>query len=525
MADYRVILVDDESIILQGLQILIDWGKYGFQIVGCATNGLEGLELIEDLHPDLVISDIQMPDMNGVEMISQSYGRYPCKFIVLSGYSDFTYAQQCISYGVQEYLLKPIDEKELIQALGKVKIQIQSAKATDSAFIQLDNLNQQIQTMSMDELLRDIANSYFETEEDFFQLISDCAADFPIGQAYLAVSFEAEHASNLSQFRDLLAAELESPDYSYLLFYYGSNTYMCFFSLKTSFTEYEMKKKFQTLHSRITLGKDFSMCIGIGRISPTAHTLPLSCQQAIYALSFKNIRGINTVNPFDSNLENAYFIQTIPEDLWDIYRQSLVQSNFASISGALQKIFSYMTEISDMPVLGIQINTLNLIITCIQYLSEMQSFTSLSYENTDFMKQISTMGTSAELKKYAENTIYNLISSHRDTPVSKPTELISKVENYINKNYLQDLSLVNTAQMFHISPIHLSQTFKKQTGQLYLDYVTQVKINAAKKMLLTTDLMVYEIADQLHYKDHRYFSKLFEKKTGKKPSEFRKNPH
>ena len=108
MKTYRVILVDDEPIILQGLQILINWASYGFEIVGCASDGAEGLHLIQTLSPDLVISDIQMPNMSGVEMISQAHDIYRCKYIVLSGYSDFSYAQQCISYGVQEYLLKPV---------------------------------------------------------------------------------------------------------------------------------------------------------------------------------------------------------------------------------------------------------------------------------------------------------------------------------------------------------------------------------------------------------------------------------
>ncbi|WP_251388041.1 response regulator transcription factor [Mediterraneibacter agrestimuris] len=525
MKTYRVILVDDEPIILQGLQILINWASYGFEIVGCASDGAEGLHLIQTLSPDLVISDIQMPNMSGVEMISQAHDIYRCKYIVLSGYSDFSYAQQCISYGVQEYLLKPVIEEELIQALEKVKLCIDSEAASDAAMTQLDDLNQQLHILAADEFLRDISNSYFETDEDFYHSLSDYALQFPKGEHYLAVSFQTSSSDNISLLRDVLTEQLDAFGCNYLLFYYGNNTYMCLFTFSENCTAAETHKDIQQLHTQITACWKADLCIGIGKLDTQVRMLPLSCQQALHALSFKIIRGANSVNPFDSTLQNAHFIQTIPEELWNTYRQSLLQSNFASISGAIQKIFRYMTTVSKMPVLGIHINTLNLIMTCIQYLSELQTFPGVSYDDSNFMTQISTIQTAEELEKYTENMVYSLINNNRDVEIAKPTELIQRVENYINENYLEDLSLMNIARVFYISPIYLSQTFKKQTGQLYLDYITQVKINAAKKMLLTTDLLVYEIAEQLHYKDPKYFSKLFEKKTGKKPSEFRKNPN
>lgn len=525
MAHYRAILIDDEPIILQGLQILIDWEAYDFEIVGCASDGIQGLDLIQKLEPDLVISDIQMPNMSGVQMISQTYDQYRCKYIVLSGYSDFAYAQQCISYGVQEYLLKPVDENELIQALEKVKSRIALDKSSDDAQTRLNDLNQKLQVLTTDELLRDISNSYFETDEDFYHLLSDYSLTLPGGSHYLALAFQTTGTDGLSLLRETLSKALDEAGYPYLLFYYANNTYISFFSFADEASMHEFHERLFALHGQILSVQGTEVCIGVGKDMSHARCLPLSCQQALHALSFKIIRGTNSINPFDSSLQKAHFIQTVPEALWDTFRQSLLQSNFANISHATRKIFQYMTDVSDMPILGIQINTLNLIMTCIQYLSERPTFPAVSYENTDFLKQISSFQTANELEKYAQNMIYNLINNNNDTEIAKPTELISRVENYLHENYLEDLSLMHVAQVFYISPIYLSQAFKKQTGQLYLDYVTQVKINAAKKMLLSTDLMVYEISERLHYKDSKYFSKLFEKKTGKKPSEFRRNPN
>ena len=386
-------------------------------------------------------------------------------------------------------------------------------------------MNQKLQLLTSDELLRDIANSYFETNEDFYHLLSDYSLSFPHGTHYLALAFQTMDTDGLSGLREVLSKTLDEAGYPYLLFYYANNTYTSFFSFPNEASVNEFHSRLSSLHAQILDSQHADICIGIGKDISHAKSLPLSCQQALHALSFKIIRGAKSVNPFDSTLQKAHFIQTVPEALWDTYRRSLLQSNFSSTSHAVQKIFQYMTDISDMPILGIQINTLNLIMTCIGYLSESPTFPVISYENTDFLKQISSFQTADELEKYAQNIIYNLVNNNNDAEIARPTELISKVENYINENYLEDLSLIHVAQVFYISPIYLSQTFKKQTGQLYLDYVTQVKISAAQKMLLTTNLMVYEIADRLHYKDSKYFSKLFEKKTGKKPSEFRKSPN
>ena len=525
MPQYKVLLIDDEPIITEGLQILIDWEALDLEIVGSASDGLQGLKLISELQPDIVISDICMPNCTGIDMISQARQCCMCQFIILSGYSDFSYAKQCMSFGVQEYLLKPIDEAELIQALENVKKQIQLQKQSHEALSQLDNVSQQLSSLTSDDMLRDLTSSYFESDEDFHIALANYGFDLHPGQAYLAVAFQYENCRNNYSIRSDLNIVLETLSVPFLLFYQGNNIFIGIFSIPKECSIPAFTARFTALHTLLSETSNREFCIGISNPCTNVYQISFACKQAVCALSCKIIRGFHSVNPFDSTLKNAHFIQTIPNALLDAYRQSLLQPNFASITNAIQKIFQYMTDFTDMPLFGIQINTLNLIMTCIQYLSDIPSAPADAYENTDFLQQISSIQTAEELEKYAGNIIYSLINKGRDERLAKPSELITKVENYITSNYFEDLSLINVAQMFYISPIYLSQTFKKQTGQLYLDFVTQVKMNAAKKLLLTTDLMVYEIAERLNYKDTKYFSKLFEKKTRQKPSEFRKNPH
>jgi len=118
---YKVLIVDDEPIVREGLKTIIDWEKYGFYVCAEASNGLEGIQIIEKLNPHLVLVDIKMPEVCGLKMISIIQDRsLNVKFIILTGYSDFEYAQKAINYGVVAYLLKPIDEIELIRHVEKV---------------------------------------------------------------------------------------------------------------------------------------------------------------------------------------------------------------------------------------------------------------------------------------------------------------------------------------------------------------------------------------------------------------------
>lgn len=521
MKTYRVVLIDDEPIIIEGLKILIDWIEYHCEIVGTASDGYEGLNLIKELKPDIVISDINMPNSSGIEMIHQSLSIHPCKFIILSGYSDFSYAKQCISLGVQEYLLKPIEVEQLTQSLTKIQQLIQEEREAKRSISNLTKVKQQLSFLALDDTLKDIINSYYESEQDFVTTLKNFDLSFfHLSSYYTAVAFQYPPKVNAASIRETLNNRLNEIYTNYLLFYNGNNTYICMIGNDISFSLEQIHSFHKSLSE--TLGCD--ICIGTGKDYKEMHMLAISYKQAVFALSYKTIRGFHSVNPFHNDLKQAHFILTIPNELWTNYYMSLQQPNFANISTSIQKIFYYMEKICNMPILGIQINSMNLIMNCLQHVTdEYDLFTASTYDNVDFIQHISTTTNAQELEKYVMNVVYSILNKRPDLEITKPNHVISQIENYINSHYLEDLSLITISQMFYISPIYLSQAFKKQTGQLYLDYVTMVKINAAKKMLISTDMMVYEIAQKLHYKDTKYFSRLFEKKTGKKPSEYRKN--
>ena len=523
MNPYKVIIIDDESIIIEGLKIVIDWEKYHCEIIGSASDGIEGLKLIKELQPDIVISDISMPDFNGIEMITEALSFCRCRFIILSGYPDFNYAKQCISLGITEYLLKPVEENELISALLKVQKELEADQEVQKAFIEIDDYSHKLTTYEQDEYLRDIINSWFDSPEEFRHTLDFYDLKLPEATAYGCIAFQI-HDSTLSHhdFRENFTNSLRNIfSGTPLLFYYGNHI---FIAIIAAFSVIK-KEDFSAALSHMQLmseKENIHFAIGIGDFYQEIHKLYLSCKQAVYALSYQLIRGADSVNPFGNDLKNAHFILSVPKQLWDNYEQSLYEQSFSSISFAIRKIYDVIRDLPQMSVLGMQINSLNVIMICIQHINEQDEFFSLSDHTPKCFQQISELTEIDQMEKYVENVVYGLVSSVQSDDYQKPTELITQIENYVNAHPYEDLTLSAVAQIFYVSPVYLSQVFKKQTGKLYIDYVTNIKINAAKKLLLSTNLMVYEIAEKLNYKDARYFSKLFEKKTGMKPSSFRK---
>lgn len=525
MRKYKVLIIDDEYLIIQGLKILIDWESCGCEIVGGALDGRQGLKMIEELQPDIVITDIRMPNISGIEMIRSALLVCGCKFIVLSGYSDFNYARQCMSLGVQEYLVKPVEEELLTASVERIKERLETESRQQDAMEKMASRNAMLEKLSMDYFLRDFVNTYFEEPEDFGLTLREYEIRIPEGKSYACALLQLPDCRDrLLKLRDSLAGCLEEEFKGrYLLFSYNEDSYMCILSLKAGEDKELLTEKLTAVKARISNMLAAVINIGVGNPYGEMHRISLSARQASQAMAFRIVRGEGSLNSFSGGLGSAHYILSIPKELIGSFSDSISLRNFADVSLNLRKIYDYLKELSDMPLLGIQINSLNLILICLQRLEELDAVKQpVRYEEMNCFDQIARLDSADEIARYVENVVYNLISTVSESDLKKAGGVIAQVENYIHDHICEDLSLMSIARMFYISPIYLSRLFKKETGRLYIDYLTDLKMNAAVRLLQSTDMMVYEVADKLGYKDSKYFSRLFEKKIGCRPSECRK---
>lgn len=521
---FRIVLIDDEKNIVEGLKVLIDWEALDCEIAGSAHDGRAGIELIRSLEPDIVISDIRMPQMTGLDMIRAVSEFSEARFIILSGYSDFEYAKTGISLGVTDYVLKPVDEDELIAAVRRACAEIGHRRQELRDRQNLEEECARAVACARDYLLRDFASGYFETDEEALRALD--GIDLPFGDGWhTALYFQlSENAAvpDAEALRGELAALLEQTlQVACGVFRCAPHACAAVLTTPARLDPHALSAAANSV--RYALCKRFGspVTVGIGEPCGQICRIPQSCQQAQHALMYQIVRGENSVNAFSETLESAHFVTLVPQELWKNYKNSLSKLDSAAIGRAIDAIFDEIIQMRAMPLMGIQINSLNIVLTCISSLSELSaSFSGVTPSGIAEIRGIYSIRSIETIQSLVKSVVAGLVAGSR--AADSQMGLIPRVQAYLKENLCGEISLVSAAQEFHLSPVYLCQLFKKETGQLFTDYITGLKMDKAKELLAGRGMMVYEAAQELGYKDTKYFSRLFEKRTGMKPADFRK---
>jgi len=342
----KIIIADDEPFFIEGLKVLIDWEKNGYEIIGLAYNGEEAIEKIIAQKPDVVLTDLRMPEIEGLEIIRKCVKELnlKLKFIIISGYDDFSYAQKAMKYGVNHYILKPVDEETLLNALSEIRVEISEYS--------------------------DVSQS---KHIDIF--LSDALLD--------AISKN-----------DSIAIEQEIDKYLS-----------------------DIRKK------------------SIPSISVTA---------------FRN-------HIFVEIMKAIHALGGVAGDFIEKYPQLIIDPNF-SVNELKPALYDFCRD-------------------CAQFMMALKS------------KQVNG--------------------------------LMVKIERYVQANYQESINLKKLSEMFYINPVYLGQLFSKHFNMYFHDYLTKIRIDEAKKLLRTTDMKVYEVADKVGFQNVDYFINKFKKLVNCTPLNYR----
>lgn len=480
---YSMVIVDDEFYSRNGIAKLIDWGSFNIDIIGMAESGREGMELIGRLKPDIVLSDIRMNGMDGLDMIERLRSE-GCKsrFVLISGYREFDYARKAIEQKVVSYLLKPVDKEELTNAINKVIQSILSEQET-GIFSSMESdetaLSRELERKSSKEIksvciVRDSSYFSFVAKLRLFKTlksqIPDCIAAFRDDEYLVVLSKESagytagrilECFSNTpmmgaAQIKTNMAEAYNEARIAMWSGIYKKTQRICFYD--------EIKGELSDVSSEELLDNETAGIIQALELANTER-----CKTYIDA-AFIKIK--------DARLN--------PEELrrW------------------LKKIITAIINITDK----IRIPTHEYICSDSEKLFAEKVFT---VDDIDEMQQL-LAGIIDNLDRYMESKIR--MNGGRG---------IKLIKMYIDEHYMEDISLKDLEKMFYTELSYLSKLFKKETGMNYLKYITEKRINKAKELLKNPELTVAQVADMLSYTDARYFGQLFKKVVGKTVSEYR----
>ena len=533
---YRILLVDDEILVRDAIRENIDWGAMDCQLVGDCENGRQAMEFVTEHPVDIVLTDICMPYMDGMELSKFLHEKYPDIFIVIfSGFGEFEYAQKAIQYGVSEYLLKPVTAMELREVIGRVKEKIDEKRGARE---QMDSLLRtsedyrdnalMIRSGAIEGLVsctRDIQESLYQLERLGIHLDAQsykvAILDLDAYSQLFQIEADQRQESQLMTFVLFnISDEIVSRENAGIAYQEGSSRVCVLF---TGEKNKEFESRIQAVCKEIQekAGEAIGMgvSVGIGGWVRSLTELHFSHEQAQKRIECRYLLGGNLlINMEDEKeQESGLSIQVFLEDLaegmktgeWD-----LVQINLDQIVQLIQKArvgktraCGYLQQI---------IRTIGLCLGSVtgdhkKELKQRESLQAKIPEQRTFQEAVTLVEEYAK-KSFEELQMMNSSSGHRQAALAM---------DYIKTRYMQpDLNLNQICSYLNISTSYFSTIFKELTGETFIEVLGRLRIEKAMELLESTTLKNYEIAEKVGFADPHYFGICFKKMTGKTPTEY-----
>ncbi len=516
-----VLIADDEQNIREGLKYILDWKQIGFEIIGETANGDDTLSFILKQNPSLVLLDIRMPKMYGTEIIKIARENgFKGKFIILSGYSDFTYAQTAIRYGASFYLTKPIDEDELLASVSKVK------KELETEHSKLDNI-QILKSKAKNVILHEIitgaydfsvSKSLTKNELEEMNLVAD------IYQVVIYEKFSTNPDDASYSFADLLKITNKG-NHTFEHFKEDGNEVIL---LKGSFA----LSKFQNFLSHYEQNPPQpgspldSLFLAYGQPVNDLDKIYLSYEEASTLLQrrFFCIQGQHTLG-FDELPEIQKQNMEITNDKADEYYNTLTEYLMAFNR---KKVAETLFDLEEFVY-----NVKNDIVSVRLFLTDLYLRIKEKINHTYGSLEVS-FPTNGEAIDHIENCHYLyeiilFISEQTEKVFNasgnsfKSTNILDDIFYYIDHNFQNNIKLENIAPLFGYNSAYLGKIFTKTAGESFNSYIDHKRIDHSKELLKENRLKVYEISEKVGYKNVDYFHKKFKKYVGVSPAEYRKN--
>lgn len=531
----KVLIADDELRICELIFRLIDWEALGMSVIAVAHDGRETIKIIKNEMPDIVITDIRMPGYNGVDVIriGKEYNS-DIQFIIISGYSQFDYAQNAIHYGVSDYLLKPVKAEELTKALLRIKSRIDKNNQMYSQVKKAWTLEQQNRRLYREQLIMEIAHGkgFDVLTKDMNTLNEQYKYEFIPGFFTIVIvkadglNFEEKTESSflyekIQQSLSFAFAPVMQEMQGTML---DNGTYIFLFNYENEYAEIEsqihrllnqmllQKDVFKKLHLTIGLGKRVNCLAEVGKSYETAY---LAIKDRILVGTDRIIEGKEKIVVQDYK---DYFLHTVRE------LENVVENlDYKRISDIIQEWGTALSK--DKEINGYQIEQSAKALVN-SYLLSMQknNYTRDEDDNLlkDFMKSIENCISLGEIQELLSGTLEQSLSEYRHKRALSGSKPIRDAKEYIRNNLAGNLTIQEVSEYVGYSSAHFSVRFKQECGITFSDYVMESRIEKSKELLKNTRETIESIAAAVGYSDVKSFTKNFKKYTEVKPSQYRK---
>lgn len=535
---FKLLIADDEQIVIEGIRDSIDWGRYEIEIVGTAKNGSEALKLAKDLKPDIIISDIKMPGLNGLELIEELKDFLPnVKVILISAYEEFDYAKQAIRLGVNSYLSKPVKKAEVINEVNKIKSQLEQKQYEEEITKELrQRFNENLPILRehfLNTLIRGTGVRDLETKFQTYHIaLSPCNIGVMVCKMdhFRRTNLEADEARvQLLMLRIIdIFNETTLPKSKSITFQsYNQEIVTIFNALeKDGLSVQEWIKLAEMIKDRVLAEIGSEVSIGIGRIYPEIKDIGLSYKEAVKALNYRLVYGDNSVL-YIENVEDvetdAYNPLININELLENIQNILYTGKLEEVYDLVDSFRQRLQNAEKIPYYYIQQLYIQLLSIILRTATEIGIGTHLIAENNDLYGTLLKIESFSELDGWIKRILGNVCEQINIKNKLKTKHSIQKAINYIREHCQEEISLTSVADYVRLNPNYFSRFFKEETGCSFVDYLKKLRIEKAKELLRTSNLKIYEICEALGYQSVQYFSTLFKNMVGVTPQEYREN--
>lgn len=519
----KVLIVDDEYLIRNLLKRRINWEEQGMTIIGEASNAHEALDMVDELKPDIIFTDICMPFIDGIEFSGMVIEKYPeIKIVIVTGYDEFEFARKSIKLGIADFILKPIGASELINVTDRLKKKIYEEKDRNKEFEKLKEEFQQSMPFLREKFLNRLVSQNIPEQEILDKF------------AYYNISFDySDSLFQVAVFEITLPTLEQTEEQSILLSMECKKKADTFFNNITEtiiFTDSKnqivviagsSQKDFvsscELLKTNLINSYKCFVCIGVGTRHRKLSDIYHGYQEACRALNYKALVGKNQVVCYEDVVE-------LDEQQYRSNPELLEKLHFYICAGSAKDAAGVLKEILNPSFSGIgqiRLAAMDIITEC-QYAAIEQKIDDNNSINKDTLTAILFADNLPDLQKNLEDYVSALANSINMQTTTKVGNLIEQVKDYLEKNIAEpDLGLASTAAAFYVSPGHLGRLMKKETGQTFIEYLTNIRVKKAEMLLKTTELKGYQVGEMVGITDPHYFSILFKKNLGKSMNEYR----
>jgi two-component system response regulator YesN len=519
---YKVLLADDEELDLEGLRRFIAWHELDMEVIASVNSGFTALEVMEREHVDILVTDIKMPNMSGLELARNGQEKYPqLKIVFVSGYADFQYAKQAISLHASNYVLKPVDNREMVQVLQRIRDELHRERERSK--------RESVLQETIPYLKNDLMVRWLEGKAEYKMIVALmeqyglASITYPAAVAIVEVD---DLAWKLNSFPEEQRKVIVDRLFGTLLQLFRTHRIEHYCTIDSHrialiVSDSNSAAMLESWIREVSSGSPMSITIGLGEAACGPDALSRSYLEAKEALNGKLFYGkCRLIRAFDKRPEIVRDTKDV-NDILETMFTAMIRHDLVHIDDCIDDLFVLVKKLDGK--LSIYHFLLHVIGELNKHLRTLnEDFYKLLDLDLKSLVLIYHFETVQDIQSWLRRKSFEISERLHMKKMKKNRKLIEEIQRYIDDHLGQNITLRHAADFFSFSPNYLGHIFKEETGTNFSDYVISRRLELAKKLLQNPKLKIFEISERVGYKNLTYFNRHFKEVYGMTPGEYRR---